>query len=180
MSDDTPTERRVAPQRAGEPEMPNRFPILPTLVFLVIGLLLGSFIPSPFRSANPTPPEQTADVRTLEAVVDTLKEQNWTLSRQRDALQDRVDADGADGKTTAPSLPEGTLGDGIYRVGEDVEPGTYDGTVVGEFGYWARLRATDGTVGSIIANGLPTGPFTLTINPSDEAIELRGVEITRR
>lgn len=160
--------------------MPNRFPILPALVFLIIGLLLGSFIPSPFRSANPEPTAQTADEKTLQAVVDTLKEQNWTLSRQKDALQDRLAADAAGGKTASQPLPEGTLGDGMYLVGEDIGPGTYDGTVVGEFGYWARLRATDGTVGSIIANALPSGQFTLTVSPSDKAIELRGVQITPR
>ena len=47
-------------------------------------------------------------------------------------------------------------------------------------GYWARLKATDGIVSSIVANGLPRGPFVLTVVESDKAVELRGVELTAR
>ena len=74
--------------------------------------------------------------------------------------------------------PAGTYGDGIYLVGVDIVPGTYEGAVTGEVGYWARLKGTDGVVGSIITNALPRGPFVLTIIKSDKAVELRGVVIT--
>ena len=65
-------------------------------------------------------------------------------------------------------------------VGEDVLPGTYDGALTAEIGYWARLRGTDGSVGAIVANAIVRGPFALTITESDKAVELRGVEITPR
>lgn len=181
MPEETQSEDRAASEPSDERFVPARLPFVAVFVFLAIGLLIGSFIPSPFRAANP--PGMTgepSDVQTLEAVVATLREQNWTLSRQRDALQDTGDDAVSGEQAAAPSLPEGTFGEGIYRVGEDIQPGEYDGVVVGKTGYWARLRATDGTVGSIIANALPAGPFALTINPSDAAIELRGVEITER
>ncbi len=71
-------------------------------------------------------------------------------------------------------------GDGIYLVGEDIMAGTYEGVVLGSQGYWARLKATDGLVSSILANAVPRGPFVLTINVSDKAVELRGVRLTSR
>jgi hypothetical protein len=33
-------------------------------------------------------------------------------------------------------------------------------------------------VNGIIANAMPRGPFVLTIFPTDEAVELRGVRLT--
>ena len=96
-------------------------------------------------------------------------------------LQQAQSGDPLPSSTTAPGAhPATAFGDGVYLVGEDIHPGTYDGTVIGEVGYWARLRGTDGIVGSIITNGLPRGPFVLTIVESDTAVELRGVVITAR
>ena len=68
----------------------------------------------------------------------------------------------------------------MYLVGEDIEPGVYDGVVVKEQGHWARLKGTDGMVSQIIANGIVRGPFVLTIVQSDVAVELRGVILTAR
>lgn len=73
-----------------------------------------------------------------------------------------------------------TFTDGVYLVGEDIKPGTYRGTVTDDIGYWARLRDTSGGLSSIIANGLPKGPFVLTIKKSDKAVELKGVSLVRK
>ncbi len=56
----------------------------------------------------------------------------------------------------------------------------YDGVVNGSIGYWARLKGTDGAIASIIENGIPKGPFVLTIESADKAVELRGVTLTER
>jgi hypothetical protein len=74
-----------------------------------------------------------------------------------------------------------TFTDGVYLVGQDIQPGTYRGTVTGGggIGYWARLRDTEGVLSSIIANGVPSGPFVLTIKSSDKAVELKGVKLVR-
>jgi hypothetical protein len=74
----------------------------------------------------------------------------------------------------------GSFGDGVFLVGDDMAPGTYAGVVTGTVGYWARLRGTDGSIGAIITNGLPRGPFLLTVEPGDKAVELRGVMLTPR
>jgi hypothetical protein len=92
-------------------------------------------------------------------------------------------ADKAAADTAAKAAAEqaaNTFTDGVYLVGEDIKPGTYRGVLTGsmEFGYWARLSGTDGTLGSIIANGTPQGPFVLTIKSSDVAVELSGVKLT--
>jgi len=68
----------------------------------------------------------------------------------------------------------------VYLVGKTIPAGTYDGTITGEVGYWARLKNTTGFVDGIIANGLPGGPFVLTIYPTDIAVELKGVRLTAR
>jgi len=72
-----------------------------------------------------------------------------------------------------------TFTDGTYLVNTDIKPGTYRGTLTGDTGYWARLRDTSGGLNSIIANGLPSGPFVLTISSSDNAIEIRNVTLVK-
>ncbi len=79
--------------------------------------------------------------------------------------------------TPAPdSTGSGVIpGDGTFLVGEDIQPGTYQTDGGGEFGcYWARLADTSGELESIIANGNPQGPTTVTISASDAAFETNG------
>jgi hypothetical protein len=75
--------------------------------------------------------------------------------------------------------PQETYTDGTYLVNKEISPGTYVGTLTGTVGYWARLKNTTGMVDGIIANGLERGRFVLTIYPTDLALELRGVTLTR-
>lgn len=73
-----------------------------------------------------------------------------------------------------------TFGTGIHLVGQDIEPGTY-GTEGSGSCYWARLRGLGGELGDVIANGLPQGPATVQIHPSDVAFETSGCgQWTRR
>jgi hypothetical protein len=109
----------------------------------------------------------------------TLQAENETLRAQLQGPE--TGGEGSTSTTGAEASVLGvTYGDGIYVVGEDIMPGTYDGEVTAGTGYWARLRATDGSVGSIVANAIVRGPFVLTIIEADKAVELRGVEITPR
>jgi TolA-binding protein len=63
-----------------------------------------------------------------------------------------------------------TFGDGVHRVGTDIQPGTYRSS--GGDCYWARLRNFGGGLNSIIANGLSDGgPVVVTIDPSDAGFE---------
>ncbi|HEU5160514.1 MAG TPA: DUF4190 domain-containing protein [Streptosporangiaceae bacterium] len=66
-------------------------------------------------------------------------------------------------------------GDGTFRVPQDVQPGTYR-TPGGEPCYWARLRNLSGDLDSILANGNPTGPTTVTIRSTDKGFETTGCD----
>lgn len=149
-------------------------------VALLVGLLAGFYIGRARYSGDAeTLNEATAKVGELQAALTASEDRNWTYYRLLKRYQD----DGGLGSTstTAASSPGRTsYGDGVYLVDEDIPPGTYDGTVDGSVGYWARLKGTDGAIASIIENGIPRGPFVLTIVPADTAVELRGVTLTPR
>lgn len=80
--------------------------------------------------------------------------------------------------TAAPAPVAAGIGEGVYVVGPDIEPGTYrtDGPGNGAFPYcyWARLKDTTGSFEAIIANGNPQGPATVTIKKGDGAFETSG------
>jgi hypothetical protein len=67
----------------------------------------------------------------------------------------------------APAVPTISPGDGTWRVGLDIAPGTYDATVAGTC-YWARLSGFSGNLSDILANDIgSTGPAVITILPTD-------------
>jgi hypothetical protein len=65
----------------------------------------------------------------------------------------------------------GSISDGTWTIGEDIQPGTYTAVVPDDsFGcYWERLSGFSGELDDIIANGLadPGEQTTVTIEPSD-------------
>jgi hypothetical protein len=69
-------------------------------------------------------------------------------------------------------------GNGIFIVGEDIEPGTFrtPGPLDVEFSncYWARLSGTPGEFGDIIANCNAEGPVSVTVAATDVAFETQG------
>jgi hypothetical protein len=71
--------------------------------------------------------------------------------------------------TTTTTLPDGSFGDGILIVGEDVTPGVYmtdrDGC------YWARLSSPSSSFDDINANGNVSGRVIVEILDSDVAFE---------
>jgi hypothetical protein len=78
----------------------------------------------------------------------------------------------------SPTLPPGlatTFGEGRFLVGTDIAPGTYHTT--GSSGhldcYWERLKDTNGSTNSIIANHLGRGPATVTITTNDRVFQTR-------
>jgi hypothetical protein len=123
-----------------------------------------------------------ARVAELQAALTGSEDRNWTYYRVNQSLRAELARAGSSTSTTVPSSSgaKTSYSDGVYLVGEDIPAGTYDGAVNGSAGYWARLKATDGTISSIIANGLVKGPFVLTIDPADKALELWDVTLTPR
>ncbi|GAA4911217.1 hypothetical protein [Stackebrandtia albiflava] len=91
-----------------------------------------------------------------------------------------------DGSVPQPSFdPNADIGgDGIFLVGEDIEPGDYRATVPEEsvLCYWERLSATTGEFEDIIANGVaePGENVTVTIEESDKAFATDGCGAWRR
>lgn len=79
-------------------------------------------------------------------------------------------ADTRPGATRAPA-PAGKSrigGNGIFRVGADIEPGTYRSPGPTKSAcYWARLDARD----EILDNGLSGGPSVVNVLPTDAAVE---------
>jgi hypothetical protein len=160
--------------------------LLALLIGVGIGVLLSSWAS---RDDTAVLEDTEAQLAELREATDRLEERNWKLYRERElALEQLAEAGGgassSTGTTTTgaegtPSDAEaGVFSDGVYLVPQEMPPGTYDGDVTGDFGYWARLKNTAGVVSSIEANGVVTGPFVLTVNPSDRAVELRGVVLT--
>ncbi len=65
------------------------------------------------------------------------------------------------------------FGDGTYRVGRDVPPGTY--RTRGRDGcYWERLRSFGGGLNAILANDNAAGPSVVTILRSDKGFTTHG------
>lgn len=138
---------------------------------LVAGAALGySLAFSEVRQARSEAAAARDDLNVLGQAHEKLHERSWQL------FLEARDGRSAERGQHEPAEP-GTFTDGTYRVGTDIEPGTYLGEVDGEFGYWARLRGTTGMVSAIITNDVVRGPFVLTIIPSDVAVELRGVTL---
>ncbi len=167
------------------------------VVLMAVGAALGVAV---VRSQNNGTAAELDRVReelgVVKRALSNAEERNWSYYRENLGLKAQIEA-GENGDPVQPS-PTTTgsdrttggatntggvttvYGDGIYLVGEDIMAGTYEGVVLGSQGYWARLKATDGMVSSILANAVPRGPFVLTINVSDKAVELRGVRLTSR
>ena len=74
----------------------------------------------------------------------------------------------------AAPTKDGQLRPGTYRVGQDIQAGTYRGEAgTGELDgcYWARLSSLDGSMDGIIANGFGKGQFFVAVQTTDVALE---------
>ena len=185
-----PVPGRTAPPPATQgPSPPGKRRVRPSYgwlgvaaVMLLVGLMAGFFI-ARSQSSGDTAALVDANARLgeLQAAVSRSEDRNWTYYRANEALKEELkQATSSTSSTVPPADGEGTYGPGLYLVGEDIQAGTYDGVVNGAIGYWARLKGTEGAIASIIENGIPKGPFVLTIEAADKAVELRGVTLTQR
>ena len=152
------------------------------IALIAVGFAAGIFINLSFAH-NESAELQAAheQIETLNKAVSRTEDRLWTLYREREALQAQVDAAGTQPLDRPNDSATPTVfDDGVWIVDEDIAPGEYDGEVTDEYGYWARLERTDGTVYAIIQNSVERGPFVLEIIPSDKAVELKGVVLTPR
>jgi hypothetical protein len=155
------------------------------VVILLAGMMIGFFIARGQTSGDSALlADARGELSQLQKALSQAEDRNWAYYRANEALRTQLEKAMTGGSTSTtvpgPVRPAGAYGDGVYLVGEDIAPGTYDGTVDGSFGYWARLKSTDGLTSAIIANAIVRGPFVLEIYVADRAVELRGVTITSR
>jgi hypothetical protein len=68
--------------------------------------------------------------------------------------------------TTTPT-PKIAFSDGTYRVGPDIQSGTYRSTATASGCYWERLKGFSGTLDDIIANYIGISPTIVAIAPTD-------------
>ncbi len=160
------------------------------VAIFAVGILLGVFILGAQVDGNEAVlADATTKLGEIQKALAASEDRNWTYSRENETLKAELQglraASGGSTTTSLPTVPgdrptASAFSAGVYLVGEDIAAGEYDGEVTGDVGYWARLSDTDGSVHAIIANGLPRGPFVLTLLPSDKAVELLGVKLTAR
>jgi hypothetical protein len=63
------------------------------------------------------------------------------------------------------------FGDGMYRIGKSLPPGTYRTQSGSEGCYWARLKNFGGELDGILSNENADAPTIVTILPSDKGFE---------
>jgi len=76
-------------------------------------------------------------------------------------------------ETARPAVPTREFGDGMWRVGIDIAPGTYRSSGAGAC-YWERLSGFKGDLWDIIANDFAEGSALVTIEPSDAGFSCSG------
>lgn len=66
---------------------------------------------------------------------------------------------------------DGSFGDGTWKVGDDIKPGTYRSANDSGACYWARLSGLSGGLDDLIANENPGGPTIVTIQETDKGFQ---------
>jgi hypothetical protein len=77
------------------------------------------------------------------------------------------------GSAAAQPVDPNTFSAGTYEVGTDIQPGTYK-TTGSSYCYYARLKADDGELDSIISNDIVQGQGSVSVKSSDKYIEFSG------
>lgn len=85
---------------------------------------------------------------------------------------DRAPAAAASQKPTEDTGPATSFRDGTYKVGSDIEAGTYKTDGVSATGeadgcYWERARNDSGEMSAIITNNFNQGPDRVTVNTGE-------------
>jgi hypothetical protein len=146
----------------------------------------GGMIGAAGSGADPQAAPATVTVTSIQKVAryeplcsNYLDEEDQRLCEKReqeirDAVKSAAPATTATTATTKPKptpAPETTFGDGIYKVGADIKPGSYR-TTGGSNCYYARLHSDDNS--DIIANNITSGPQRMTVRSTDGYVEFSG------
>lgn len=152
-----------------QPPAPAALPAKPSLiarvassrVFLVIALLVGMAMGGAAKAGSAGTASNEGPAPTM-AVTTPAFTASPAPTMTMTAIVTVTEAPGG--------APAAISADGVYLVGTEIEPGTYqsDG---GEGCYWARLYDVTGGVDSSADNGLGGGQQVVTIRAGDAAFE---------
>lgn len=114
------------------------------------------------------------DVPAREAAVEeaeaALAEREAAVVSAEGEVSEREAAVGVVEETIAANTFDG---EGLYIVGEDIQPGTYRSAGSG-YCYWERLSGLSGEFDDLITNDTGEGPMAVTISPNDVAFSTNG------
>lgn len=118
--------------------------------------------------------ELAGEIEGARAERDEALERAEAAESASEEAQAAADAAAEEAEAAAEAAePSASFGNGTWRVGEDIEPGTY--RTDGASGcYWERLSGFSGEFGDIISNDFTSGPSTVTIQPSDAGFSSQG------
>jgi hypothetical protein len=156
-----------------------RFPpvlVVGTVLCLVVvagavGVYLGvasqqTAVPTARQQA--TQADRTANER-VRAIRESVSSREQAVAARTSELDQRkaaLDQQQKDLDARIAGIKATSFGDGVWRVGADIQPGTYRATDTREC-YWERMRDFGSGLDSIIANENVNGPAVVTIAPSD-------------
>lgn len=72
-------------------------------------------------------------------------------------------------KATAKKVTQ--WGDGVYKVGKEIQPGQYETKGNDSGCMWERLKGTSGDLSDVLANDIVTGPGKMTVKSGDKYIK---------
>lgn len=139
------------------PAKPKKTKVWPWLLFVAVALIVGIII-----GAAVTGGSSTTTSAAPSTVVSTVIQKAAAAPAASTVTQTQT-------VTTTPAA-KASFGDGTWRVGTDIQPGTYH-TAGGDGCYWERSSSTSGSGDDIIANDNASGPTTVTIAPTDAAFK---------
>ncbi|WP_216216256.1 hypothetical protein [Amycolatopsis aidingensis] len=131
-------------------------------LFLGVGIGAAAVAPEPeiVTKEVEVPGEIPADeLAALAERVAELNERDSSLALRADELDQRsaeLDTRAAAISEAERAVAANTVGDGVWVVGVDVEPGTYRATDVGSDCYW-KITASGSNGSDIVDNGIPGG-----------------------
>ncbi|NYH55786.1 hypothetical protein HNR06_005375 [Nocardiopsis arvandica] len=136
---------------------------------LLVLLLLGGCVAALSESASDGGTQESAATEE-----ETPQEAAEEAPAEEEASEEETPAEEPE-----PEEAPSTIGNGVHRVGEDIEPGTYttDGPSPDDIMpmcYYARLSGLSGEFDDIIANNNIEGPGSLVVQEGDAALELSG------
>lgn len=155
----------------GEPKKTATVPVWLSLTFAALGLILGLIIGAGSSSGLRTElSEANGEIVSLQSRVEFLAGREEQMDDLEAELQAREEAV----TQTEQAVEANTIpGDGVYLVGSQIAPGTYQ-SVDNERCYWERLQGTSGEFDDIITNENVEGQGLVTIEGSDVAFSTSG------